>query len=186
MATAGELIFEAKAATDYRHLSGKLRNKKEHRKMLRTKVSAAGKPVLDEVRTAVLELRITGSGRGGGTARRREYNVARAKTERVAKAALKRRAGLRRTVASATKLQITAKGVRFIVDEDKMPPEQRGLPRALDLEKGWNHPVYGRSDRPKVHQAGGPWFKSTIQKHEQSFRQAIVQAMEEIKRDVEG
>jgi len=185
MATDAELIFGAEAARDYRELAAKLRKRKAHRKSLRTRVAEAGRPILGEVRTAVQELHVTGS-RGGGRKQRREYNVGRATTERAARAAFRRHSGLRRTIASATKLSVTAKGVRFVVDEARLPADQRGLPRALDSDKGWKHPVFGRTDIPKVHQRGGPWFASTIARHEQSFRRAIVEAMDEIKRDIEG
>jgi hypothetical protein len=185
MATEAELLFGAEANRDYHALAGQLRKRKQHRKTLRTRVSDAGRPVLAEVRTAVRELHVTGSG-GGGQEQRRRYNVGRAKTEKSAKAAARRNAGLRRTIASATRLTVTARGVKFVVDENRLPGNQRGLPRALDSAKGWKHPVYGRTDIPKVRQKGGPWFASTIAKHEQSFRRAIVQAMDEIKRDIDG
>ncbi|SEF34406.1 hypothetical protein SAMN05421837_107374 [Amycolatopsis pretoriensis] len=184
MATEAELILNAEARRDYRELAAKLRKRKEHRKTLRKKIADAGRPILAEVRTAVQELRVTGRS-GGGAKQRRLHNVARARTERAAQAAARRHAGLRRTVASATNLKVTAKGVKFVVDENRLPANQRGLPRALDLRKGWDHPVFGRADIPKAHQKGGPWFASTIAKHEQAFRHAIVEAMDEIKRDIE-
>jgi len=185
MPTEAELVIAAESARDYRHLAAKLRARKGHRKSLRNKIAEAGKPVLAEVRTAVKTLHVTASS-GRGRNQRREYNIARATTERAIHAATRRHAGLRRTIASATKLTVTAKGVKFVVDESRLPGDQRGLPRALDNPKGWKHEVFGRKNIPKVRQHGGPWFASTIAKHEQSFRRAIVEAMDDIKRDIEG
>lgn len=169
---------------DFRALAKKLRQagKKDLRKKLRKKISDAGQPVLGEVRAAVRAIPITSH--GGGTGQRTAHNVARATTERAKKAAARRGAGLRATIASATKLQITAKGVRFVVSSNRFPADQRTLPRRLDSEKGWRHPVFG--DREKwVHQRGKPYFAATIKKRAPAFRRAIIAAMEEISNELE-
>lgn len=146
------------------------------RKRLRQNISDAGKPVLDEVRTAVRDLQVTSS-HGGGLAKRRQHNALRARSEKGRDRALRRGGGLRETVASATKLEINAKGVRFRVDSRRLPSDQQSLPRHLDSEKGWRHPVFG--DRAVwVTQRGGPWFAATIKKRAPEFRKSVVDAMD--------
>jgi hypothetical protein len=170
----------------YRELARKLRDagRKDLRSALRKRISEAGKPVVEEVRTAVRDLRVTSS-HGGGTAQRRGFTVSRAKTAKAADRARRRAAGLRETVARATRLQITAKGVRFLVDSKQLPADQRSLPRHLDSDKGWRHPVFGNRS-VWVSQKGGPYFATTIKKRAPAFRQAIVDAMDEITAELES
>lgn len=178
------LSLAAQNVGAYRDLAKRLRQagRKDLRSSLRKKISDAGRPVLDDVKTAVRTIPVTSH--GGGTAQRRRYNVGRATTERAKRSAGRRGAGLRSTIASATKLQITAKGVRFVVQSSKLPENQRSLPRHLDSEKGWRHPVFGNRDN-WVAQKGRPYFASTIKKKAPAFRRAIVEAMEKIRREIE-
>lgn len=171
-------------AQAYRQLAKDLRKagRTDLRKALRKKISEAGRPVLDDVKAAVRELPVTS--RGGGTGQRRRHNVARATTDRAKTSAARRHAGLRATIASATKLQITAKGVRFVVQSSKLPPDQQSLPRHLDSEKGWRHPTFGDRDN-WVHQRGRPYFAVTIKKKAPTFRRAALEAMEEIRKQIE-
>lgn len=171
-------------AQAYRQLAKDLRKagRTDLRKALRKRIAEAGKPVLDDVKAAVRDLPVTS--RGGGTSQRRKYNVGRATTDRAKTSAARRHAGLRATIASATKLQITAKGVRFVVQSSKLPADQQSLPRHLDSEKGWRHPVFGDRD-VWVHQQGRPYFAVTIKKKGPAFRAAILEGMEEIRRQIE-
>jgi hypothetical protein len=172
-------------AQSYRQLAKDLRQagRTDLRKALRRKISEAGKPVLADVKAAVREIPVTS--RGGGTGARRRHNVERATTARAKASASRRRAGLRATIASATKLQITVKGVRFVVQSSKLPADQQSLPRHLDSEKGWRHPVFGDRDN-WVHEQGRPYFAVTIKKRAPVFRKAILEGMEEIKKQIEG
>lgn len=175
----------AQGYAQYRELAKKLRaaGRRDLRKQLRTRITDAGKPVVEDVRNAVLAVKTT-STRGGGTKQRREFNVGRATTERAKKSASRRRSGLRRSIASATKLQITARGVRFVVNSNALPVDQRHLPRHLDSAKGWRHPVFG--DRHNwVHQQGQPWFGATIKRKAPAFRQAILKAMDDVRAELE-
>jgi hypothetical protein len=169
----------------YRAAAKKLRDagRKDLRSALRKRISEAGKPVVDEVKAAVRDLHVTSS-HGGGTAQRRGFNVSRTKTAKAADRAKRRGAGLRETIAKATRQQITAKGVRIIVDSKKLPEDQRSLPRHLDSDKGWRHPVFGHHGW--VSQKGGPYFANTIKKRAPDFRKAIVTAMDEITAEIEG
>lgn len=171
-------------AQAYRQLAKDLRKagRTDLRKALRKKISEAGKPVLEDVKAAARAIPVTS--RGGGTRQRRRYNVSRATTDRAKQSAERRHAGLRATIAAATKLQITAKGVRFVVQSSKLPADQQSLPRHLDSEKGWRHPVFGDKN-VWVHQKGRPYFGATIKKKAPAFRRAIVEAMEEIRREID-
>jgi hypothetical protein len=171
-------------ADRYRELAKKLRGpaKKKLRADLRTQINEAGKPVLDEVRERVRTLPIN-SGHGGGNAQRRSFNVSKARTERAIKNAAKRPAGLRETIAKATKLQITAKGVRFVVASSALPADQVSLPRHLDSVKGWRHPTFAH--KPWVDQKGQPWFASTISKRAPQFRRAALNAIDQTIEELE-
>lgn len=177
--------LSARGAVEYRELATRMRQKgrADLRKRLRGKIADAGRPVVDEVKQAVLSLPITSH--GGGAAQRRHYNVARASTARAKKSAERRHTGLRQTVASAIALQQTAKGIRIVVRSARLPEDQRTLPRHLDSEKGWRHPVFGNKSN-WVHQQGRPYFASTIKKRAPQFRQAVLDAMDEIAQEIEG
>ena len=176
--------ISAQGAQEYRDVAKRLRQagRKDLRAKLRNKISDAGKPVLNEVRDAVRTLPVTGT-RGGGSGQRRRFNIERAGAK-VKGAAARRGAGLRSSIASATKLEITARGVRFVVRSSQLPENQKHLPRHLDSEKGWRHPVFG--DRENwVHQQGKPWFGTTIKQRAPRFRKAVLEAMEEVKTELE-
>lgn len=168
----------------YRQLAKDLRKagKTDLRKKLRKQIADAGRPVLDDVKAAVREVPVTS--RGGGSAQRLKYNVGRATTARAKASAGRRVAGLRATIARATKLQVTARGVRFVVQSSQLPEDQRTLPRHLDSERGWRHPVFGDRD-VWVTQKGRPYFAVTIKKQAPAFRRAIVTAMEQIRQELE-
>lgn len=177
------LSVSAQGAQEYRALAKKLRGKKEFRKKLRTKIADAGKPVVQDVKQAVMALQVTSH--GGGTAQRKAFAVGKAKTERAKASAAKRDTGLRRSIASAVGVQITAKGIRIRVSGSKLPPSQQSLPRHLDSPKGWRHPVFGNKSN-WVDQKGGPYFAETIKKKAPAFRRAVLEAMDEVARDIEN
>lgn len=152
------------------------------RKKLRKKITDAGRPVVGEVRAAVRDLPVTS--RGGGGKARTAFNVERASTERAKASAARRAGGLRASIARAVKLQVTARGVRFTVNSAVLPPDQRTLPRHLDSAKGWRHPVFGDRD-VWVHQKGRPYFAATIKRRAPAFRKAVLEAMEEIRRELD-
>lgn len=171
--------------TAYRQLAKDLRKagKKDLRAALRKQINDAGRPVLQDVQSAVRNIRVTSH--GGGTAQRRKFNVERATTTRAKASAGRRKAGLRDSIARATKLQVTAKGVKFVVRSALLPEDQRSLPRHLDSAKGWRHPVFGNRDN-WVSQKGQPYFAATIKKKAPAFRRAILEAMEQIRRQLDG
>lgn len=170
----------------YRDLSKRLRTAgargKGLRANLRKQIVEAGRPAVEDVKQAVLAIPITSH--GGGTAQRRGYNVGRASTARAKKSAGRRGSGLRQTIASATRMQITAKGIRIVVNSSRLPENQRTLPRKLDSAKGWRHPTFGKS--PWVNQKGKPYFGVTIKKHAPSVRRGVLKAMDDTRREIEG
>jgi hypothetical protein len=180
----------------YRDAARRLRAAGRHdlRKKVQQSIRATGQPILDEVRAAVLNTPSTSH--GGGKAKRREFHVATTQKrvakagktgEKVAKsvtAAARRNFGLRQSIARATKLEVTARGVRFVVRSEQLPEDQRNLPGALDTEKGWRHPVFGK--RPIVKQRGHPYFRSRIKAKAPGFRAGILRAMDETIREIEG
>lgn len=201
----GEIrLSSGQSGSQARNLAKKLRaaGRTDLRRNLRKTIADAGKPVLDEVKTAVRDLRVTSqavgskhfghndSSHGGGTGQRRQHRVSKAKAtaraslEKAQERARRRGAGLRESVAAATKLQITAKGVRFVVSSAQLPEGQQSLPRHLDSAKGWRHPVFGNRE-VWVAERGGPWFAETLKKRAPEFRATIVDAMEQTKADLE-
>lgn len=194
MGDLARISISTKGAEEFRALSRRLRQagRKDLRKKLRVQINDAGRPVLDEVRATVRALPVS-SGHGGGTTQRLRFldGTAKGKARKAGSAAVRgrrRRAGLRSSIASATKLQITARGVRFVVNSRRLPVDQRTLPRHLDSPKGWKHPVFGdwHNGRKPVHQRGKPYFATTIKKRAPKFRQAILDAIDEIGKDIEG
>lgn len=144
------------------HLHRRLREvgNKDLQRELTTQIRDAGRPVLEDVKRAALAIP--------------------AKTSRTSS---RKRRGLRRQLAAATQLSIRKDGVRFWVSSARMDPDKISLPRNMDKPKGWRHPVFG--DRQTwVHQTGHPWFKSTIEHHAEDFRQACVDAIDRIAKEL--
>ncbi|WP_084963756.1 hypothetical protein [Thermoactinospora rubra] len=177
------------------------------RKELLKAIRTAARPALQDTRRAVRTIPVTGS-RGGGR-KQRETKAFRDRFDRVLDRAsddelgsdeleaqeakiqdrARRGSGLRDTIARSLRL-VTKTGsrsarVRIEVDASKMPQDQRTLPRHLDSEKGWRHPVFG--NRKKwVHQRGQPWFEVTIRRHAPKVRNDILKAMDDIADKIEG
>jgi hypothetical protein len=90
-------------------------------------------------------------------------------------------AGLRESIAAATSGSVTTSqstgvGAKWKVRAQKMPNNQRLLPRNYNREKGWRHPVFG--DRENwVDQHGVPYFDVTIKRHETDLRDGLVEGM---------
>lgn len=171
-----------------RELSKQVRGAKQGDigKTLRKAIRDAARPAMEDVRASVLTLNITGDQgstgvlaptRGGGRKVRGAKAAERARTD-VGKALAHRRAGLRQTVAAAVRVRALSRGVTIEVNYDRMPNNQRGLPNALNLKKGWRHPVFGNRD-VWVFERGGPWFYEPLYKHVTHFNTAVRNAMTE-------
>lgn len=129
------------------------------RREMRKEIREAGKPVVEDVRRAVMAVDVTSS--RGGTAPPDTST------------------GLRARVARATGLSITANGIRIRVSGRRMGGDAR-LAKYLDASLGsyarWRHPVFGNRD-VWVEQRGEPYFFNTIRNHTRDFRKAIDDAM---------
>lgn len=168
---------------------------------LRKGIRDGAKPAVAATKAAVLAIPVTNS-KGGGRRQReraRARQLADAALRRVkdeddlttddiialnerARARARKGSGLRQTIAGALRLVIRTgaktAAVRIEVNESKLPPDQRTLPRHLDSPKGWRHPTFGRD--PWTHQQGKPWFATTIRKHVGEVRAAVLKAMDDI------
>lgn len=171
----------------FRDLSKRLKEKGrgDLRKQLNKAIKEAGTPIVQEVRDAAQGLHTTSS-HGGGSLQRRRYAASRARTERAAAAALRRDGGLRRRVASATKLEATNRGVRFVIRGAQLPPDQRSLPRHMNSEKGLRHPLFGNKERWYLQKfAPAGFFSKTISQKSHDFRRKIGAQMEVVKKQIE-
>lgn len=161
-------------AGDYVRVSRALKaaGQGEVRKRLGAEMRTIAKPILTDLRKAVLALDSTA--KGSTSAARAAKRVGRAAsafgyTDRQIERALKH-SGLRESVARS--LRIVARdsgykaGVRITSEGSRMPEGQRYLPRGLDSDKGWRHPVFGAQEN-WVQQFGNPpgWFRSTAGAH---------------------
>lgn len=155
---------------------------------LRKAIRTGAKPAVVATKAAVKTIPVTGSHGGGGKAREgHHFDRSKAKSEEKRRAKARRASGLRTTIAGAIKLSVKTgartAAVRIEVDESKLPPDQRSLPRHLDNPKGWRHPTFGRD--PWVAQKGSPWFETTIRKNLTTVQTAILQAMDELAKEIE-
>ncbi len=130
------------------------------RRELRKEIRQAGKPVVADVRRAVMAVNVSSS--RGGTARP------------------DRSTGLRARVARATGLSVTARGIRIRVSGRRLGKDAK-LAKYLDASLGrytrWRHPVFGNR-KVWAEQKGQPFFFVTIRKHTKDFRKACFDAMD--------
>lgn len=139
------------------------------RKQLRAEIKDAGRPVLTDMRRAVMAVDVSST--KGGRARPSRSTNLRART------------------AKATKLSVTQTGIRIRTDGKRVDPAYPSLPKYLDASLGrydrWRHPVFGN---PNVwtQQKGQPWFFVTAAKHAPEFRRAVFRAMNKISDKIAG
>jgi hypothetical protein len=153
------------------------------KKRLQAAIADAGRPVVAEVKQAARGIPVKGTP-GGGSAQRREAMVLRARSVAGARRAARRDASLRAAIAGATGLRQTKRGIQIVVSARQMAPNQETLPRHMDSPRGWRHPVFGDTTY-WVHQAGHPYFYTTIDKRAATFRFAIQKAMDQTQRELE-
>lgn len=172
-----ELIIKGDGVEKLRALGVQLKGAdKTLRRELQVAVRAAAGPIVIDVRQAVMAIPV-GGGHGGGL-------FARAAWTAYAKRRPPRGGhGLRSSIAAATGTQVKTTGrsvgVKIRVNVAKLPPSQRKLPRDLDSPTGWRHPVFGNT-AVWVAQAGHPYFKVTIARHQAGAKARIETAMDVI------
>lgn len=130
----------------------------------------AAKPAVAKVQAAVRALDVRGTRGGGKAARLRHKAKARGKGR------------LRETIARATIAEVKTTGTARVTIRTRarnLPPDQRRLPRYLDREKGWRHPVFGNRE-VWVSQRGGPYFSVTLRRETPAVRTEVIQAMRRV------
>lgn len=190
----GDILLSVSGQADFKALSRRLKDAGEKglRKELRRAIKKATGPAVRDVQEAARNIPIRGARGGGKKSRQLHY-----KGKRAAKGGH----GLRATVARATRADIKPAGearVTIRTYARYLPEDQRNLPRYLDREKGWRHPVFakrgwvsmskGKGSRGErgtqhgagetwVEQFGAPWFSVTLKKHGPPVRREILDAM---------
>lgn len=179
---------------DFLALAKKLRAAGSQGKLLRRELTATFnrmlKPIVTDVQSAAKAVKVKGSGGRGSRSRARFHDAADlrriSKAQAAGKVARRRRSsrptGLRASVARGVKSRVQWSGfkygVRIYVDTSSLPQSQRKLPRYLDGQGRWRHPVWGHRDR-WVDQSGQDYFRSTIKPHEKRLRDATRATVEQ-------
>lgn len=162
--------LSVKGAEQFRDLSKALRKagRGDLKRNLTRNIRRAGRPVEADLRAAVMSVQVSSS--KGGTARPDTST------------------GLRARTARAIGTSVTQNGIRLRVNEKKVGPYGRSLPRYLDGSiakySRWRHPVFGRPTA-WAEQSGSAWFFSTIRSRVGTFRRAVLDAMDDTTRELE-
>lgn len=143
------------------------------RKALTKRLRAEMDPTVREVQAAVLAVQSRGV-RGNSTRRRTEiYTQRRARGRATAH-------GLRASIARGVRSRVSYTGrqigAKIFIDSSALPYSQRKLPKYLDGQGRWRHPVWGNRDR-WVGQTGQPYFDTTIRRRIPQIRRAVVEAV---------
>jgi hypothetical protein len=155
-------------AEKYRALSRRLRQagQGELQRKLTRAIRKEGGPALAAVRQAWLGVEVSSS--KGGTA---PPDTA---------------TGLRRRVAAATRIQVQQRGIRISVNSARIdPPSLVFYLNGFPAKRDWRHPVFGNRE-VWVAQRGQEVFAPTLRRFAPQWRKAIMQAMEETAREIEG
>lgn len=169
-----------KGAQQIRELSARIKDAGDKGMMtkFRRNIRAAGDPCVQELRSAVMGVKVT-RGDDDFARRTKKTGVApRRSTTRWGP----RITGLRARVAASIGVSQTKKGIRIRASAARIGPYGATLAKYLDGtlpgRGDWRHPVFG--DRETwVSQKGSPWFFVTITKHRASFRKAVFAVLDE-------
>lgn len=175
-----EVKLSVSGQAQLKALAGRLKEAGETglRKETSKGLKKIAKPAVQKVQGAVRTLDVKGT-RGGGKKARRLHKT---------KAKGKMRWRLRETIAKATVAEIKMGGTPRVTIRTRsrhLPPDQRKLPKYLDSEKGWRHPVWGNKD-VWVDQHGGPWFSETLKKEIPAVRREMIAALDRVADKIEG
>lgn len=163
------IFVSVQGAQELQALSRRLRDagRGDLRRRLRSEIRDAGRPVITDLRRAVMGVDVS-STRGGMAPPVRSTN-------------------LRRRTARATRLSVTQNGIRIRVRSTMVDRRYPSLPKYLDASLGrfdrWRHPVFGNK-KAWTQQTGEPWFFVTIHRHRRDFRRACFNAMERIANEI--
>lgn len=180
------IIIAAQGAHELKELGRKFKeyDRADLRRLMRKRIKAAGKPVVADLRRAVMGVTIT-RGNDPYIRRTEETGVApRRSTDRWGR----RSSGLRARTARAIGISQTRKGIRILVSPRKFGDYGVTMPRRLDASipkyRKLRHPVFGNRE-VWVEHIGDPWFFVTIYKHRARFEKAVDAAIDEMKRELE-
>lgn len=141
------------------------------------------KPVEAELKQAVLAVDV------GVTQRSARDSARTAARRQLATGGKAKRggSGLRATVSRAVQTKITnngpRQGVRLRVDGTKLPDGQKKLPKYLDGQGRWRHPVFGKD--VYVQQTGSQWWSPVIRSHVARLRGGVAGILEDIAKELE-
>lgn len=188
------MLIKSNGGADFKELGRRLRAAGPRGGMLRKAITkelnALAKPLVDEIKSEVTNLKVKGS-RGGGARARGRFDDAK-DARRLARAAARgaaarrRRAsggtGLRARVARGVRSRVSWSGFRYglqvRVDPTSLPQSQRTLPKHLNNPRGWRHPVFG-DRRTWEQQFGGPYFDRPVARHAAKMRAGVQRTVEQ-------
>lgn len=87
--------------------------------------------------------------------------------------------GLRSRVARGVAVQAgVARGLGVRIVAGMTNPQEANLPRYLDDQRGWRHPVFGNRHNWVRQTTGGSWFMATIAEHRPQMERDLQQVLE--------
>jgi len=152
-------------------------------KELNVKLRDAAKPVIPELRSAIMAIPSKGA-QGGGRSTRIAHKFARASAKSKANpksmGKFQAKSGLRQAIAAAAQVSVsgTAGQVSIRINASAMPEGQRGLPFQMDGGRPWQHPVFGIKGT-SVTQEAHPFFDSAIISHIPRIASEVDAAMDQ-------
>lgn len=161
-----EIRMRVDGAAAFRDTARRLRDagRKDLKLAMAKRIRAEGRPVVLDVRAAVLATPSKGT-RPSRSARGHRGGL-----------------GLRQAMARATTVATSASktdpSIRIKVARGRMPYGTRAVPRYYEgAARPWRHPVFGEWLPGQASQQPRPFFYATITAHSSDFRRAIVKAI---------
>lgn len=165
-----EIRINTEGEQEFRKVARKLKEAATGKALdtkLRRNIRDTGRPIVFELRAAVMAVQVQSKLMGGG-----HPHYSRQ---------------LRARVASAIRMSVAYKGSRFTVQSTTLGDYGPALVKYLDSElpgyQRWRHPVFGNTSHWEV-QRGQPWFFETIRQHTRDFEDACQRAISEVLRDI--
>lgn len=95
--------------------------------------------------------------------------------------------GLRARVAKGVKTVASPGGsdVGFVRVITTMPKDEAIIPRGMDRQEGWRHPVFGNKNVWVTQHTGGSWFRVAMSHAEKPIKEALHKALEDAARFVD-
>jgi hypothetical protein len=143
---------------------------KELPKAMRKRLTAATKPIVQEIRAAALE--IPSEGRHSSA-----HDSRSAMSKRGNSGSL--RAALARGVQSKVTTSGRDTSVGIKLNASKLPADQRELPKLVEGLKPWRHPLYGDKEH-WYPQAAHPFFFRTVRARETAVQREVAQVLTDI------